>query len=389
MEVIKLNLKRNIPFLNAIAFLQGLVFYGAISTVYRQAKGLSMTEIFLIESVSWVLMLILEVPWGWFADRFGYKRTLVIANFVFFASKIVFYAAASFPIFLLERVLLSVALSGLSGCDVTLLFVSKAPEADSERLFSRYRWCATGGLLAASLLTPLILKISMDATTLLTVIPYGAAFLLTLFLRDVKSARGEKPSMVGSVKTVLKNGRFLLFVVSAALLTEAVQSVTVFLNQPQYLRSGIGVTWFGLLLALMQAIRLVTVKSHVLTRSLGRRRSMGGLLTVILLSCAGLVLTASPVLSILLIGLVSGSMALMEPMILDEQNSSVTTGDRATILSVYSMCSSTAAAAINPLVGVAADRSVQLGLLVCAGIVAAAGVLLLLHARLTPKRPTE
>ena len=35
-----------------IVFLQGLVFYGAVSTVYRQAKGLSMTDIFVIESVS-------------------------------------------------------------------------------------------------------------------------------------------------------------------------------------------------------------------------------------------------------------------------------------------------------------------------------------------------
>ena len=104
-----------------------------------------MAEIFLIESISWILILLLEVPWGWFADRFGYKRTLVIANFVFFISKIVFFAAASFPMFLFERVLLSVALSGLSGCDITLLFLSKAPETSSERMFARYRWCATSG----------------------------------------------------------------------------------------------------------------------------------------------------------------------------------------------------------------------------------------------------
>ena len=365
----------------AVVFLQGLIFYGAISTVYRQARGLSMAEIFLIESVSWILMLLLEVPWGWFADRFGYKRTLVIANFVFFASKIVFFAAASFPMFLFERVLLSVALSGLSGCDVTLLYLSKAPETDSERLFARYGWFSTGGLLAASLLSPLILRISMAATAWLTMIPYGAAFVMTLFLIDVKGNREEKPSILGSFRVILKNRCFLLFVAAGALLTEVVQSVTVFLNQLQYTRSGIGITWFGLLLALMQVIRLITVKSHVLSGRFGRLRAIGGLLLVILLACCGLIFTASPVVSVLLMGLVSGSMALIAPMVTDEQNSSVKTGDRATILSVYSMSGSVVAAAVNPLIGVAADRSVALGFAVCAALAAAAGVLLLAYIR--------
>jgi MFS family permease len=362
-----------------IVFLQGLVFYGAISTVYRQAKGLTLTEIFLIESVTCILMLLLEVPWGWFADRFGYKRTLVIANLVFFVSKIVFFAAASFPVFLLERVLLSIALSGLSGCDITLLYLSKSPETDSERLFARYRWCAASGLLAASLLTPLLLKISMEATTFFTMLPYGAAFVLTLYLTDVKGCADDKPSLRESIRRVLGNRRFLLFVVSAALVTEAVQSVTVFLNQPQYLRSGITVAWFGPLLALMQVVRLVTVKSHLLSAGFGRLRAVAGLFAVILCACACLIFTASPILSIVMIAVIGGGMALAEPMIIDEQNRSVKTGDRATVLSVYSMCGSVTAAAINPLIGLSADSSVRIGLAACAALIAAAVLLLAVY----------
>ncbi|WP_258880991.1 MFS transporter [Clostridium tagluense] len=74
-----------------------------------------------LESISWILMIIFEVPWGWFADKFGYKKTLVISNFIFFISKIVFYKANSFGMFFLERVLLSVSLAGISGCDIALL----------------------------------------------------------------------------------------------------------------------------------------------------------------------------------------------------------------------------------------------------------------------------
>ena len=216
-------------------------------------------------------------------------------------------------------------------------------------------------------------------------IPYGLAFIAAFLLVDIEGRHEEKPTIRGSFRTILKNGSFLLFVTAGALLTEAVQSVTVFLNQPQYQRSGLDITCFGLLLALMQVIRLITVKSHVLSGRFGRLRSVGGLLVVILLACVGLILTDSPVLSILLIGAINGSMALCEPMFTDAQNSSVTTGDRATILSVYSMCGSVVAAAVNPLIGVAADTSVQLGFAVCAGLVAAAGALLLVYAHKSRK----
>lgn len=378
--------KKNITLMYFIVFLQGLVFYGAIATIYRQAKGLSMTEIFMIESVSWVLMLLLEVPWGWFADRFGCRKTIIIANIIFFLSKLIFFAASSFSIFLIERVLLSIALSGLSGCDITLLYLSRGEETDNERLFARYRWCSTGGLLAASLLSPLILKISMEATAFWTILPYAAAAALSFFLVDVRGRQEEKRGINESLKAIFKNRSFLLFVVSAALITETVQSVTVFLNQVQYIKSGIDMTYFGFLLALTLVIRLITVKSHWFSRRFGKVRSVGVLFAVILLGIGCLAFTSSPALSIVLIGLVGGSMALAEPIILDIQNSSIRTRDRATILSAYSMCGSVIAAAVNPFIGIGADTSVRSGFMVCALLSALACALLLLYIAKAPKQ---
>ena len=93
--MVKLNKKRNVYLMYAIVFLQGLVFYGSVATVYRQGRGISLYDIFLIESVSWILMILLEVPWGCFADRFGYKNTIVISNIMYFISKIIFWQAHS------------------------------------------------------------------------------------------------------------------------------------------------------------------------------------------------------------------------------------------------------------------------------------------------------
>ena len=119
-----MNKKRNVYLMYAIVFLQGLVFYGSVATVYRQGRGISLYDIFLIESVSWILMILLEVPWGCFADGFGYKNTIVISNIMYFISKIIFWQAHSLVMFLLERVFISIALSGISGCDSAILYSS-------------------------------------------------------------------------------------------------------------------------------------------------------------------------------------------------------------------------------------------------------------------------
>jgi len=49
-----------------------------------------MYNMFLIESISWILMIIFEIPFGYFADYFGYKKTLIISNFLLLYLKLYF-----------------------------------------------------------------------------------------------------------------------------------------------------------------------------------------------------------------------------------------------------------------------------------------------------------
>ena len=80
--------KRNIRLCYAIAFLQGLVFYAPVATLYRQANGVGVFQITVIESISLAASLAMELPWGWIADRIGYRNTLVICHFLYFISKV-------------------------------------------------------------------------------------------------------------------------------------------------------------------------------------------------------------------------------------------------------------------------------------------------------------
>lgn len=348
-----------------IIFIQGLVFYGPIATLYRESRGINLSEIFIIESISWILTMLLEVPWGWIADKFGYKRTLVISNFIFFISKIIFFKSYTFSMFLLERVLLSISISGLSGCDTALLYTSLGQNENSEKIFGLYSSFSTIGFLAACIASYSIIDISMDTAAFLTIIPYGIATIATLFISDTSKSSNKSNSILYNLKVTFKNKQIIYIVISFALISVVVQSVTVFLNQVQYIKSGIDVKYFGILLAINQIIKLSASRSYKLSQKYGKLESIKIIYIAIGLSCIVLALISNNILSIMLILIISLGISLASPMVVDIENKSITIEDRATILSIYSMISSVISACVSPLIGICADISIELAFVTC------------------------
>ena len=118
----------------AMALLQGMVFYSPIATLYRQAQGVTVFQITVIESISLALGILLEIPWGIVADKIGYRKTMVFCSGLYFVSKIIFWKATGFGGFLAERILLSVVLAGYSGVDSSILYLS-CDGKDTQKVF--------------------------------------------------------------------------------------------------------------------------------------------------------------------------------------------------------------------------------------------------------------
>lgn len=360
-----MNKRINIYLLNIIIFLQGLIFYAPIATIYRENRGVSISQIFLIESIYMVLIILLEIPWGRFADKFGYKRTLILANFIFFISKIIFFKADSFFMFFIERLLLAISISGLSGCDSALLFLSLDEKDNSERAFARYDFFSNLGFLLGSILSTFIINVSMDLAAFYTIIPYGVAFLLSFLLKDVKGKSLESVGIIKNLKYILQKRNILIFVIAIALVTEVVQSITVFLNQGIYIKSNIDVKYFGLILAAIQIIKLISIKSYKITNKIGQKTTIKLFIMVIFISSFALIFIRKGFLAFTGIALIATSMAFVEPIFMDIKNKSIETVDRATLLSIYSMLGSIISAVINPVIGFAANYSLEGALIVC------------------------
>lgn len=358
-----------------VSFLQGLVFYGPIATIFRQYRGLSLYQIFLLESIFTLSMIILEIPWGHFSDKFGYKKTLIVSYFLFFLSKIVFYKSYNFYGFLLEAIVISMSISGISGCDSALIYLSVG-EKESERAFSLYSAASAGGFFTASFLSTFIIKKSLDFPVLLTIFPYGIAFILIFFIKDVEYDKKDI-SIKNSLKNIVQNKNVFIFIIAIALIGETTHSICIFLNGPKYLNVGIELKYFGLLTAFMQIICLASAKAYKLSKNFGHRIVFNSLLLVITIASFLLAYSKDAIITVILIALIEGAFALVQPLSLDIQNKSIKTADRATILSMYAMIGDIIASATNIAIGKAADISLEFSFIIC-GILSLAALIFIL-----------
>jgi MFS family permease len=347
----------------AIALLQGMVFYGPIATLYRQAQGVSLFQITLIESISLFFMIALEIPWGFVADRIGYKKTLVICNVLYFISKIVFWQATGFAWFLAERLLLSVVLAGISGCDSAYLYTA-ASVGDSHRVFGVYSAMSTAGLMIAAVIFSAVVVDDYRLAGFLTVISYGLSMLLSFFLGDAGVKEKETSGFKSDAKAVMHalkgSKRFFLFLIAATLLAESSQTITVFLSQVQYVRAGIPTEYMGYIYILVTLAGVLAAVSGRFTKRLGERKASKVLFAAGAIACGVTAFTVSPVISVIMIVLLRLSASMFAPVSMNIQNREVSIAARATLLSVYSSIMNVGAIFTNLLFGKLADINVSL-----------------------------
>lgn len=297
-------MKRNLWIMYAIALLQGMVFYGPIATLYRQAHGLTIFQITLIESISLSLLILLEIPWGIIADKIGCRHTIIFCSALYLISKIIFWKADGFAGFL-------------------------------------------------------------------TVISYGGAAFLSLFLTDVRIHSVKKtdtePFRV-TIKKAMKNRSLLLFLIAAALLSETHQTITVFLNQLQYQKCGLSGSSIGLLFVAATLLGLLGFCSSSVTGRLGICSSLLLFCSMAAASCLTLAATRLAFPSAAAILILRFSNTLFQPLLTEIQNRQIRTDNRATALSVNSMLLNSVAIGTNLVFGALADRTLSGAFLFGTGI---------------------
>lgn len=362
-------LKRNIFLMYAISFFQGMVFYGSVATLYRQACGLTLFQITAIESIFSVVCIALEFPWGVIADRIGYRRTMLFCNLLFFISKIVFWKADTFGAFLCERLILSVVISGLSGVDDTVLFLSCGKQ-DAQRVFSIHGYFGTLGMVIASGCFSLFFSENFRAAAFWTVVAYALAALLSFGLKEVGAPKAQslRKQLSSFRPAFLFQNQFIVFLLAMAVIQEVYQLMLVFLSQPLYLQAGWSTASMGAVHIALQLLSMSVLFSDSITKRWSARRF---LLFLPALSALCSFLLAFRVPSAVLFAAIAAIQiccSLLGPLQTNVQNQSITDENRATALSVQSLFMRVIAIGINLIIGRISEISLSSALLACSAL---------------------
>lgn len=359
------NKKINIYLFYLMSLLQGMIFYAPIATLYRQVHGLSVLDITVIEGISLILMIILEIPWGYVSDIIGYKKTIILCNILYVISKIVFWKADSFSDFLIERLILSFVLAGISGCDTSYIYLSSGEE--SSRSFSIYEAANTAGLLFASLIFSCLIKNDFNKAGFFTVITYSLSMILSFMLTEVKVERKEHDCMRCMVKDIFlsfnQNKKFIMFLIAAAFLFESNQTITVFLSQIQFLNSGIQPEMMGYVHIMVTLAGLASSYSFILIDNLGENKAIRLLFCTAISSCFIMAFITKAIVSVICVIMLRVSASLFIPAANSIMNKQVTISSRATMMSIYSSVMNVIAVVTNLIFGRMADINIKYAML--------------------------
>ena len=105
----------NIWRLFAVQALLMFILWVPIWVVFLQRKGLSLTQVGLLEGVAWTITAFLEVPTGAIADRWGRKASIAVGASLYGIAMFLILTEALSPAFLLGYALWNSSTAFVSG----------------------------------------------------------------------------------------------------------------------------------------------------------------------------------------------------------------------------------------------------------------------------------
>ncbi|MFN8578306.1 MAG: MFS transporter [Candidatus Sericytochromatia bacterium] len=130
----------NINKLYIFTFFHSLIFAYVIERLFGLERGLNIQEMVYIEILYAFVVLVFEVPTGIFADKYGYKISIVISSVLYFFEMIILSNAYNFYTFSIATTLVAIAGALASGSMNALLYnslKSENLENDFEKIIGR------------------------------------------------------------------------------------------------------------------------------------------------------------------------------------------------------------------------------------------------------------
>ena len=372
------HFRRNIRVYYLFMASTGFMLFLPVWIIYlMDGRGLSLTEVGIFESFFWLTVIIAEVPTGAIADRFGRRISLALGAIMFAISTLIFALAGDFSLLLGSYLVMGIGMTLYSGAGDALLYdtlrvLGRTREYEhhagrSHGLFFAAMVLATAvggpaayllGYTPTILVSAAVLIVSAGAAVMLREPPrresdfppdplHAAPASVLHTASDIaQHDTGGVPILQEMTKGfgIVWRNRPIRYVVPFAALTMTIFGLPHFLAQPFVAQHGLnpldgvadGFIWSSLLIPGQIGTVLGMLVAARLISKLGERRSFP---TILVYGAACLIpLAIWNHLGVLgAIFLVSIAQAAIRPITNGYINRRISSDQRATVLSIFSL----------------------------------------------------
>jgi len=249
------GLQRNIRVIYALAFFHTFMLIVPVLVPFFESKGLTLGEIFYLQAIYASMIVVLEAPSGYLADRFGRRAVLLIGSIAHGIGYLWLNFADGFISLVIFELFLGVAVSMMSGADLALLY-------DTEKALSESEDAHTGSIAhlgftksiaegSGALLGGALALWSFDAMVLAqSLVAWICLVMAFLLIEPPVNHKEGVPRMLGfnALYQHLMNGDRILRKVFIALpLYNLATFHVVWLVQPYWEEQGLSLMMFGAL----------------------------------------------------------------------------------------------------------------------------------------------
>lgn len=357
------GLEANIWKLYILDFLRAFMLFTPVMVLFFQENGLNMTQVFLLNSLYSIAIVLLEVPSGYFADRFGRRTSLILGSATYLTGISIYSLGTGFWEFLFAEMIVALSTSFNSGANSAMLYdtlEAVGRQQEFKQIKGNLSSLALVSAAIASVLGGLIADISLRLTFtgLIPVFVLGTAVAMTLKEPPRREKVVEKSHLREMIsigrETFLHRVKLRWLIIYSALIVLMIRGA-YFLYQPYFKNAGIPVVYFGIIFAALNLVAAVSSKyAHRIEGFLGMKKSLVLLVAVSSTAFAlfGAVTAVYGVLFALMHNFVRG---FHEPVLSDYINKLIDSQDRSTVLSFKSLVSQLLYGLTSPLIGVVTD----------------------------------
>lgn len=359
------RLRANVPRIQAMSFAWMFMLIMPVVVPFLEGHGLSMGEVFRLQAIFAISIVLLEVPSGYASDLLGRKGCLVIAGFLHGVAFTLLALADGFWSFAAYQVIAAVGVSLYSGSDVALMYDSLEALGDHEgrrRLLGRRLLWMQSGETAAALIGGAIALVSLQDVAVANAVAGWLPFVVALTLHEPPRgtlARGQHLKNVRVIyHELFRESRLLRLILLDLIAYGLATLLAVWVFQGIWEHTGVHLGLFGVLWAAYNlTVALVGRVAHRIEERLGAAGTLRvvGWMPVIGYLGMGLCTLGSGVAAAV-VGVLFGfcfqvGRGLTQVVIKDGLNTRVRTELRATANSVSSLGVRLAFAVLGPALG--------------------------------------